>query len=210
MRRASLLCDRKPASMPFTIPLIRTERTEEARLELREHIPTVASVERLALIINGGVIPSAVIGRDGRPEPFYVQPDPAHLGQRMIRHRLGWGWTCLRCKRESEGQEGLRPIECPRCRANARYLLGHEMPQFYLADAPHGVGNHDGGIESVNLFVSFGWWLESVAPARPVVQAVDAWVLGMTLRQIRDQVHRSHEWVRVAVEAVRQEWERAT
>lgn len=189
---------------PFAVALYRTEATEAARSELIAHLPTLAAVSRLSLIINGGVVRSA----DGK-NWLWVQPDAGAQGQKLIRHKPGWGWSCRRCHREIEGEVEHRPVECPYCRAHGRHLEGHEVPVYYLSEPPRGgTANYDGGIGRVDLLVSFGFWLKSVSPKPLVYRAVDLWILGVSLRDAAQKLNRCHTWCATVVDAVRQEWER--
>lgn len=192
--------DRTGGSPAWQVPLLRTPQTEAARRELREHIPTLGSVERIVLTMNGGVIPNL----DGTGT-FRVLPDPAHQVQTLLRHRQGWGWTCGSCHREIEGCPEVRPAKCPSCKSI--HLLGGKMPLYFLAEFTGGGNGYDGGIESVNLICSFGWWCKAVGQWR-VFRAIDGYVLRESLRVTARAVERSHEWVRTAVACVRDEWER--
>lgn len=184
----------------WSIPICRTQKTEQARLELRKHLPTLGSVERLSLMMRGGRIRAL----DGESW-LYVDADPAGQVQKIIRHRDGWVWACLRCKREVEGDPKVRPVRCPSCKY--RELVGAETLVYYLAEFTKGGRLYDGGIEKTDWLCGFGFWVKAIA-GWPAYRAVDGWVLRESLRETSRKIERSHEWVRTAVRCVAMEWER--
>ena len=187
------------------IKLVRTPQTEASRKELRQAMPTLASVQRLILAINGGTLPRV----DG-PGVIIVEPNPGRLGPSFWRHKPGWVWECGRCRRESDGEASEKPGRCPFCKAHQRMMEGRESTVYYPAEHGRGGGGtYDGGIEALDMVLSFAWWLKAAADHREdVYGAVDGWILGRSLRETAAEVRRSREWVRTAVESVRQEWER--
>ena len=190
-----------------TIPLVRTDSTEAARAELRPILPTLASAQRLVLMVHGGTLPRV----DG-PGRIVIEANPGRLGQHLLRTKRGWVWHCRRCQHETPAT-GLEdgPPKCGHCRASYRGAMERrESTEYWIADHGRGPsGGYDGGIEVTNLWLSLGWWLKGVSGERTEIYgAVDGWLLGWPLRTIAAEVRRSHTWVRQAVESVRMEWER--
>ena len=197
-------CNEKQPGSLWRPKFRRTEVSEAARRQLKaDGLVSLGSWVRLYALYNGSTYKHPTTG-----ELVFEPPNPGRQGQRLIKRKKGWVWTCFRCKREADGKEGVRPPRCPYCKASGRNLVGQETLTFYLRDAHGSSGPYDGGIGLVETLASMESWATFVADW-PVSRALLYWAAGLSYARIGTLIGHSREYARLSVQAFHDEWERS-